>query len=363
MTDDAELPIASTPDALTPQWLTAALGSAVDLADTVVTDVRMTPVGTGQMCDSIRLTLTFSAATDAPSTVVAKIPSANSSSRAAGHDMGIYEAEVRFYQHLAGRLAVRTPHVFHADIDPESSDFVLVLEDLAPATQGDQLAGCTLDQAACAIDELIKLHAPLWESPELAALTWLDRGAELRGMLAPALGSFWTGFVERYGVRLHPAVFEAGEGLIAAMDVFDTRDTHPHTVTHGDFRLDNLLFGDADGDTPIAVVDWQTCSVGPPLGDVAYFIGSGLLPEQRRIEEHDLVRRYHEGIVAAGVTGFDWAACWACYRLGTFGGLIMAIAASMLVERTDRGDEMFLAMAERHAIHILDLDALELLAD
>jgi hypothetical protein len=34
----------------------------------------------------------------------------------------------------------------------------------------------------------------------------------------------------------------------------------------------------------------------------------------------------------------------------------MALAASMLVERTDRGDEMFMAMAHRHAQHALDLD-------
>ena len=35
----------------------------------------------------------------------------------------------------------------------------------------------------------------------------------------------------------------------------------------------------------------------------------------------------------------------------------MAVAASMLVERTDRGDQMFLTMAARHARHALDLDA------
>jgi hypothetical protein len=39
----------------------------------------------------------------------------------------------------------------------------------------------------------------------------------------------------------------------------------------------------------------------------------------------------------------------------------MAVAASMLVERTDRGDEMFLVMAHRHARHALDLDAPALL--
>jgi hypothetical protein len=33
----------------------------------------------------------------------------------------------------------------------------------------------------------------------------------------------------------------------------------------------------------------------------------------------------------------------------------------MVVERTDRGDQMFLAMASRHAAHAVDLDAAALL--
>ena len=57
------------------------------------------------------------------------------------------------------------------------------------------------------------------------------------------------------------------------------------------------------------------------------------------------MRRYHDGLVAAGVSGYDWDRCWLDHRRGTWAGLIMAIAASMLVERTDRGDEMFLTMA------------------
>ena len=40
----------------------------------------------------------------------------------------------------------------------------------------------------------------------------------------------------------------------------------------------------------------------------------------------------------------------------------MAIVASMLVERTERGDEMFMTMLARHSQHALDLDADELLA-
>ena len=61
------------------------------------------------------------------------------------------------------------------------------------------------------------------------------------------------------------------------------------------------------------------------------------------------------------MTGYAWDACWEEYRLGTFAGLLMAVAASMLVERTDRGDQMFLTMADRHARHALHLEAPDLL--
>jgi hypothetical protein len=33
----------------------------------------------------------------------------------------------------------------------------------------------------------------------------------------------------------------------------------------------------------------------------------------------------------------------------------------MMVERTDRGDEMFMTMARRHGAHVLDLEAESLL--
>ena len=37
---------------------------------------------------------------------------------------------------------------------------------------------------------------------------------------------------------------------------------------------------------------------------------------------------------------------------------MMAIVSSMLVERTERGDRMFMTMLQRHCDHVLDTDAL-----
>jgi aminoglycoside/choline kinase family phosphotransferase len=336
--------IADRPELLTPDWLGEVLQRPV-------TGVAQQPIGTGQMCDSLRLTLDVD--DDGPRTVVAKLPAADPTSRNTALALRSYEIEVRFYQQLAPDLPVRTPHVHHADIEVATASFVLLLEDLAPAEQGDQLAGCTLAEAQLAVDELVRLHAPRWDDPALAELDWLHRDPDgNRLFMLGLLPTLWEGFRERYAARLGPEVHEVGGQLFGRLEHFLSLDTAPWTVTHGDYRLDNLLF---TGDR-VAVVDWQTAVHGPALNDVAYFIGAGLLPDARPPHEDALVRRYHAGLVEAGVAGYDWDRCWRDYRRGTVAGLIMAIAASMLVEQTQRGDDMFMAMAHRHARHALDLD-------
>jgi len=310
------------------------------------------------MCDSLRLHLSYDRPGDAPSTVVAKLPAADETSRATALSLGSYENEVRFYQQLAPELAVSTPAVFHSDIDPDTASFVLLLADAAPATQGDQLAGCTPEVAEVAIAELVRLHAPRWGDPTLAEIPWLHRDREQsRQFLLMLLPMLWTGFRERYESTLTTWTVQAGEVLMAHLETYLFADTEPWSVMHGDYRLDNLLFDPSAGGAPVTVVDWQTVSHGPALQDVAYFIGAGLLEQDRREVEQSLVRRYHDALVAAGVADYDWDRCWQDYRRGTWAGLVMAIAASMLVERTDRGDQMFLTMASRHARHALDLDA------
>jgi hypothetical protein len=52
---------------------------------------------------------------------------------------------------------------------------------------------------------------------------------------------------------------------------------------------------------------------------------------------------------------------WTDYRIGALSGYFMAVFASMSVERTARGDEMFAVMAERPARQALALGSLDLL--
>ena len=151
------IPIADAPEALTPSWLTIALTDSGVLDGARVVKATSQPIGTGQMCDCVRLDIHYDRPTDAPDSIVAKLPAADETSRATAKALRSYENEVRFYQQLAPELPIRTPTVYYADIDVESASFVLLLEDLAPAQQGDQLRGCSPGQAQIALQELVKL--------------------------------------------------------------------------------------------------------------------------------------------------------------------------------------------------------------
>jgi len=344
---------------ITPAWLGAALAPSLGAIE--VAGIEVASVGTGQMGDSVRVAVRYAPGDDGPASVVVKLPAADATSRTTALVLRSYEKEVRFYQHLAPELAVTTPRAYHADIDPATARFVLVMEDLAPARVGDQLAGCPVDEAVAALDELVGLHAPRWDDPSLREHDWLaldDDGR--RAFTLGILPGLWQGFTERYAAVLDPDVLTAGGALFGSLESFLDAPRGRATVVHGDYRLDNLLFA-ADGPTVRGVVDWQTCTLGSALDDVAYFVGAGLLPEVRREHEDALVRRYHERLVAQPGVDLSWDDCWLAYRRGTWAGLIMAVGASMLVERTDRGDAMFMAMASRHSRHALDLDAPALL--
>ena len=87
------------------------------------------------------------------------------------------------------------------------------------------------------------------------------------------------------------------------------------------------------------------------MADAAYFLGGGLPLSERRAHERELFGEYLERLREAGAALPDFDACWEQYRRHTFGGVLMATLASMIVERTARGDEMFVTMLARHAQH------------
>lgn len=348
---------------ITPTWLTGALRAAGAITSGTVTSAEGQRVGMGQVAHCIRLTLEYDVEEPgAPRSLIAKIPSTDQVSRAAAAQEKSYAREVNIYREVVPTLDVTVPRCYFVDIDESGTEFMLLLEDLAPAEACDQLSGCSADQAGRAMDQLSALHASGWRKQHLQDNELLRIGIESWTRAATMMPDpLLAMFKERYDDLLAPQYMRVAEDFAANVDGFIRALGEPTTVMHGDFRLDNLLFGGRGGQVPLAVLDWQLVSLGPNMFDVAYFLGASLTTDLRREHERDLVQRYHQGLLARGIQGYSFDECWTDYRRFAFAGLLMAVAASVQVEQTERGDEMFITCAARHAQQILDHNAFELI--
>lgn len=350
------------------EWLTAALLRAGTGDGNAIEAYTERSIGTGQVGENVRYTLTWRDPDESlPQSVVAKFPSVSETSRATAKALDSYRNEVGFYRDVRSAVSIRAPHVHHVGWDAESHDFVLLMEDVAPAEQGDQLRGCSVEQAELVIDEAVGLHAPTWGRGLTMAerIDWLNGPSEERlAGIEWLLGHTWPGFADRYASRLSGDDLALGEFVTRRYRALHTelvRWAERHgawAITHGDYRLDNLLFGDGVSSPPVTVVDWQTAGVGVGPVDVAYFCGAGLLPDDRATHERRLVERYASGLRDAGVAISD-DDVWDGYVLGAPSGFLMAVIASQVVEQTERGDDMFVAMASRHAHQMLTVGLLD----
>jgi hypothetical protein len=349
-----------TPETIDARWLTELL-RANGYPGATVARVRTEKIGTGQIGKCIRFALEFEGdAAGAPRSLVGKFASDDPLSRETGIQLGNYHREVMFYRELAARIPITKPRCYYADIEGRGADFALLLEDMAPAVQGNQMAGCSIPIARAAVGELVKLHAATWQDRSLLGLDWVEertpeKGAVWREMYRASLAPFLA--------RFAPVLADDEREIIAK--VAESKGppfaypSEPWALVHIDFRLDNLLIDERVTPPRVAVVDWQSMVLQSPLSDLAYFLGASLLPEVRRPAERELVRGYHDGLVAAGVRGYDFGRCWDDYRRGAFAGFAVTVIASVIVQETARGNEMFTAMAQRHARHALDLGSAE----
>ena len=346
--------VVRTPQDLTAEWLAEALG--ID----GIAEISAVPIGTGQMSQNYRVAITYAdAQAGGPASVVVKLASEDPMSRATGHGLGAYLREVRFYRELAPRIGGPTA-VCHAALIDDEGWFTIVLEDVENGVQGDQIAGCGIEHARQAMVALAELQAPVYGDATLGGADWLNAPSPLNQALVTQV---FPGFLERYHERIAPQDVTLCERFVESIDGWAADARPPLGLIHGDYRLDNILFVSTDRPRPLTVVDWQTLSWGPMMLDVAYFLAGSLTVADRRASEEELVRTYHAAMVERGARDLDWDACWEGYRRQSFHGVLMSIAASMLVVRTERGDDMFMTTLARYAQQAIDLDAVGLLPD
>lgn len=332
------------PDQVTAEWLDAGLRAGGTLGTARIRSVDWQAIGTGQVGDSARFTLSYADAECGPATVAGKFPAADEVSRSTATAFGLYSKEVGFYRELRHQVGVRVAQPHIAQIAEDGVDFVLIFEDLGPARGGNQLASCSLEDARHAIVQAAALHAPSWGNSAILDTPWLQPvpgHAEQIRVLYPNAQAIWR---ERYSDQLEPEYMAVCEELNDLAGSYFTRTALPQCLIHGDFRLDNMLFDIKGGTEPIAVLDWQTVALGNGLTDIGYFLGCGIGEEMRRSHEAELLDLYCSEMTARGVP-MTRDSVWNDYRLGGLHGISTAVFSAAYVERTPRGDENFLSMA------------------
>src|SRR4029079_3298859 len=224
------------PSDVTSAWLGSVLGADVR-------DVDVTPMRTGQTGATYRASTTYATDTDLLGTFAIKLPAQDDTVRervALG-----YLSEVEFYTDVAENVRIPVPRCFFSDISDTGADFVLLLADMAPAVQGNQIAGCTAQEARLAVEALAGLHGPSWCNP-----SWL--GLSAISMPKPGDEAAAKGLGDISALAADLTIHKPGAGmsaedrdpLSAAMGMVTpwlVAEPKRFALMHGDYRPHNTI--------------------------------------------------------------------------------------------------------------------------
>lgn len=350
---------------VTAGWLTDCLRAAGIDADVDSFTAQLIGDGVGLMATLHRLRLHYRTGSG-PDCLVVKFPGELEANLAIAEQFGLFRREVEFYRVAASRTTMDIPAVYAAEIDPDDS-FVLLMEDLGDLRPGDQVAGIDPVSAGQAIDELVKLHAPFWDNVDATEFDFAPRvngPGQADGMHAVATAC-WDAMNASFGDAVPAAMNEVRERFLDAVPAMhEWLGSAPITLIHSDFRLDNLMLGEADSDRPLVTLDWQGVLRSKGIEDVAFLLSQSMSPDQRSAHEHQLVERWRQGLEAAGIHDYTREGAWHDYRKCVLYLWMYAVIISGALDPTNpRSQAVMRAIITRSASAVSELDCLSLLAE
>jgi hypothetical protein len=277
---------------LSAEWFTDLLHRSGDLpAEGAVVGVDMKTIGEGasMMSTLARAHLTYDSVGIAPDSLIVKAATTDEHRLFIAVSTKFYEREVRFYRELSADLPVAVPRCLFADIDPATSQFLLVLEDVGHLRQVDQLDGCGWDDAVTAVRAIADFHALNW-GKDLSHLedTFLPMNGDLNQFVIPMLfADAWPKMRDKFSHMMTPAILELGDRYLETIPAMLDLMQEPNTLAHLDFRIDNVFFG-PDG---LTLLDFQLAAVTNGVVDIAYFVSQSLqsdLAAERGLELLDV---------------------------------------------------------------------------
>jgi len=343
---------------LTAGWLADVLAAAGAIAPgSGIRNLRLERIAEGVGFASYLYRAHLDLDGDGPATVVIKWPTDFPTFLELAKSIQLYNREVAFYTDVAPIAPVSAPRAYFAAIEDDSTDFVIVMEDLAGLENADHLEGLSFVRAQAVLDELARFHAWGWGTKPTAAQNPAFLGlddARMAGLFSVGTGAGWPIYLE-HGRAAAP------EGLANLLEQYSVLApgllgslTEPATLVNGDLRADNLFFTETG---PHVTVDYQFAGRGCGMWDVAYLVGQGLTPHERGGRERDLVTRYVEALAAAGVD-YPVEAAWQQFQIAVAAQIALPLLAMISWDTLNpRGQELLQVLMERSFAIIADTDA------
>lgn len=343
------MPIPTSPAGLTPEYLTDALRASGVLRDATVTSahVDVVPAGTGFAAQSAHLVLDYDRPeAGAPSTLFAKVSSADPQVLARLRMIGLYETETGFYRDLSAECVPDVPRAYASQYDAESGHSLLLLEDIRHLRFGDNVVGASVDDARLAIVHLARHHARYWNRPALSTLSWLRSPVHDRSSLPALLRQLLPVFESRWATTAAPGALASARALTAHVEPWiDTHLMGPRTLAHADYRPDNMAFTPDGG---VVVFDWQTARFDAGSRDLAYYLAFGLPVDVRRAHERALLELYHRTLIEHGVGDYGFDEVLTNHRRSMGSAVLrMVSAGAMLDFSSERGRQLAHAIFSR----------------
>ncbi len=315
MRPEGQLEIPNSERDISVEWMRNALAFGGQRNDVMSHDFRVEPVGAqmGHIGATYRCRLTYSDASSR--SVIVKAPSSNAKILRHSEKLHFYRNEYAFYKKIAPLVPIQTPSILYSQIN-DGRKFVFVMEDLGHLNVVDQIEGASEDQARRVIRSIASMHGVFWNQLDRRELRYFKEAvpagsASLQLLYMYAIATAFERFDDLFSSQTERFVEKLGTRL---MEFMKHLEKTPKTLVHGDYRLDNMFFGNR-GASDIYVIDWQASGFSCGLHDVAYFLCGNITTEMRRKVEREILEEYHERVCrTANLNNFSFAECWQLYR-------------------------------------------------
>ena len=256
------------------------------------------------------------------------------------------------------RSPLRPPACYFAGLDPETGNTIVLMQDLGGEMLPNPLdISCPVEHAEDLVRRLGRFQAAHWDAGDRHP--WVASFAV--GHPSPErLEAAWQMLRDNVPHLVPAGLAAQAEQLVPRVHAFrDHMTSGPLTLIHGDLRTDNLVLASGG----VRVVDWQTLSWARGGLDLGFFIAQNFSTDERRSMERGLVQAYHQELLAGGVTGFDFDACWNDYRLGHLRVATMFMQAGGAgIMHGERSERLLAQSLARVTAAMEDLQPFELLS-